>query len=345
MLIDNFLAFFSHDLAVDLGTSNLKIFVRHKGLMVNEPAVVARHKKTKIVFASGFEAKRMIGRVSSEIEVVRPIKEGVVSDFDAALFILKKHIENLHRSYGLVPKIPKPKVVVSVPSDLSEVEKKAATDVLKGAGARKVIPALNLMAAAVGAGYNFATQRGLLIVDIGASTTEIGVVSTNGIILSRCLKIGGNDFDKAISNFIRLKYGVLIGEQTAEEIKIAIGCLPSAKHVSEGKFAVARGRDLESGLPRSVRIGGGEVSETLTPLVNRITDQIKEMVEKAPPEFLGDLADSGIIFVGGGSLIKELAQFVTEATKIPAWVLKDPSLVTVRGMGKALNDRKLLAKL
>lgn len=344
MILDHLLSFFSHDMGFDLGSANLKIFVKNKGVVVNEPIVIARHRKTKKIIAAGFEAKQMIGRVAPSVEIIHPIKNGVVSDFDVLSYIIKIHVEKLHRSYGLIPKVPKPRVIVPVSSDFSEVERKAAVDVLRAGGARQVILVSKIMTAAAGIGFGV-SKSGAMIVNLGASTTEMGVVSGAGIILSKNMRQGGSQMDEAIVNFIRLKYGVLIGEQSAEAIKIAVGFLPNLKNASFEKFTVVRGRDLESGLPRSLRISSNEISETLMPLVNRIIDQLKEIIEKTPPEFLGDISDAGIALLGKASLTRGLTDLITETTKMRAWVAKDPGLAVVRGAGMGLSNGKMLRKM
>lgn len=343
--IDSFFSFFSHDIAIDLGSANLRIFVKNKGLAVNEPLVAIRNKKTKAIIATGFEAKQMIGRVPFQVELVRPVAGGVISDFDVVVSILKKHIEKLHKSYGLIPKIPKPRVLIGVNPEISGVEKKALIDAVKLAGARKVVVVSKLQAAVIGAGLNFSAKRGILIVDFGFSTTQIGVALAGGLIFSKMLNIGGATLDGSISNFVRLKYGLLIGEESAEEIKINVGVLPNAKNLNAEKFAVIRGRDMESGLPRSLRISSNEINETLTPSINFILENLKEAIEKSPPEILGDLADVGLILIGGQSLISGFGDVISDLIKTQAWVPKDPATVVIRGMGKALSDNNLLAKI
>lgn len=333
-LIDSFFSFFSHDIAIDLGSANLRIFVKNKGLAVNEPMVAVVNKKTGVVIATGFEAKQMIGRVPFQAELIRPVKDGVIFNFDIVVLILKKHIEKLHKSYGLIPKIPKPRVLIGINPEISGVEKKALIDAVKLAGARKVVVVSKLQAATLGAGINFSAKCGVLIVDFGYSTTQIGVSSGGGLICTKMLKIGGKTLDEAISNFVRLKYGLLIGEESAEEIKI-----------NADKFAVIRGRDMESGLPRSLRVSSNEINETLVSTINFILENLKDVIEKSPPEILGDLADVGLILIGGQSLIQGFAEAVSELIKTQAWVPKDPGSVVIRGMGKALSENSILKKI
>lgn len=341
-IFDSFLSLFSHDLAIDMGSENLRIFVRNKGLAVNEPLVAVVDRKTKKIITSGKEAKKMIGRVPEHVKVVKPIFEGVIVDFDILSLILKRHIELLHRSYGIIPKIPKPKVLLGVPQDISQVEKKALKDVIKSAGARKVVLISKLQAASIGAGFNFASRKGVLIVDFGATVTEVGIASGSGLIVGKILKIGGRTLTQAIVNFIRLKYGVLLGEEIAEEAKIAIGCLPNTKRQFKERFFVARGRDMESSLPRSIKISASEINETLMGSINIILETIREIIEKSPPEFLADVADLGIILVGGASALQGFPEVIGDAVKTNAWVAKNPELSFVKGMGAALSNDKIL---
>jgi len=328
--LDSFLSFFSHDLAIDLGSDTLRIFVKNKGLAVNEPMIAVLNKATGQIVASGKEAKKMIGRVPPHIKIVRPVVQGKIVDFNSASEIIKKHIRELHLSYGLLPKIPKPKVLLSVSSGITSVERKAISDVIYAAGARRVILVSKLQAAGVGAGFDFSSKKGVLIVDFGGSMTEIGVVSENGLIFSKKIKIGGDDLTREIVNFIRLKYGVLIGEAQAEEIKIL-----------NDKYVVVRGRDLESSLPRSLKISSSEINETLMNSINMIVENVKETLEKSPPEFLADVLDLGIILVGGASQISGLSSTIRESIKTSVWVAKDPSLSVVLGMSKAFGDKKI----
>lgn len=341
-LLDSFLSLFSHDLAIDMGSENLRIFVKNKGLAVNEPLVAVVNRKSKQIITSGKEAKKMVGRVPEHVKIVKPVFEGVIVDFDTLSLILKRHIELLHRSYGIIPKIPKPKVLLGVPQDISQVEKKALKDVIKSAGARKVVLISRLQAAAVGAGFNFSSKKGVLIVDFGATVTEIGIASGSGLIVSKILKIGGRTLNQAIINFIRLKYGVFLGEEIAEEIKIAIGSLPNTKRQFKEKFFVARGRDMESSLPRSLKISSSEINETLMTSVNIILETIREIIEKSPPEFLADVSDLGIILVGGSSLLQGLPEVIGDTVKTSAWVAKNPELSLIKGMGAALTNDKIL---
>jgi rod shape-determining protein MreB and related proteins len=340
-IFDYFLSYFSHDLAIDMGSENLRIFVRNKGVAVNEPMAAVINKKNKKLYAIGKEAKKMFGRIPSYVRAVRPIMDGVIVDFDVTTMILKKHIDHLHLSYGLIPKIPKPKVYLGISNNISSVEKKALKDVLKFSGSRKVILLSRLHASAIGAGFDFKSKKGVLVVDFGATTTEMGIVTGNGLISSRILKIGGRSLNLAIVNFVRLKYGVLIGEEVAEEAKISVGCCLSERFKPPEVFVILRGRDMESSLPRSLRISSTEINETIMEPINVILEQIRDVIEKSPSEFLADLADLGAIFVGNASRLQGLTAVMADHLKINAWVPKEPDLSGVRGMASVFMDIKL----
>ncbi len=344
-MLDKILSLFSHDLAVDFGTSSLRILVKNKGVMVNEPNVILRNKKTKSVFCVGKEAKQMIGRVPPQAESVRPITRGAISDFDAAAYILRHYIEQVHRSYGLIPKIPKPKTIIAVTNSATDVENKAYIDVSQAAGSRKTILVSKPLSAILGMNLSLSSVRSVFMVDIGGGTTEIVLVAKGSVVLSKLLKIGSYSFDEAIANFIRLKYGILIGDQTAEKMKKSIGLLPGAKLNISEKFTVARGRDLESSLPRSVRVSSSEIGETLTPIMNIIIENIKELMEKAPPDFFDEAGDLGIMLIGGGCQISGIPEMITGATRMSAYIAPDPGLTIVRGMQKALQQPGILKKI
>jgi rod shape-determining protein MreB and related proteins len=340
-LIDSFFSFFSHDLAIDLGSENLRILVRNKGIAVNEPMFGVINKKNKQIYAMGKDAKKMFGRVPAHVKVVRPISEGVIQDFDMTTLILKKHIERLHLSYGLIPKIPKPKIFLAVPGNITSVEKKALKDALFFAGARKVVFISRLHAGAHGAGFDFLSKKGVLIIDFGATTTEVGVISENGIIVSKTLQIGGRTLNLAIVNFIKLKYGLLISEEAGEEMKISVGSCLSGLPDQKEIFVVVRGRDMESSLPRSLRISSIEINEAIMSSVNLIIDQIRDVIEKSPPTFLSDLAESGAILIGASARLPGLAVVIADHLKINAWVTKEPDLAVVRGMNSIFVDIKI----
>lgn len=350
-MLDYLFSLFSHDLGIDLGTANTLVFVKEKGIMIREPSVVARHKKTKQILAVGEEAKKMVGKTPATIEAFRPLKNGVIADFDATAAMLKYFIEKVHESYGFLPKIPRPKVVIGIPSGVTEVERRAVQEAAFSAGARKAYLIEEPMAAAIGAGLPILEPSGSMIVDIGAGTCEIALISLGGIVLNKSLKMAGDKMDEAIIAFSRLKHSLLLGQPTAEEIKITIGSAYEEKEggkrgAKEGeKMMVVRGRDLETGLPKSVRIEEKEIREALAPVINFIIESITEAIQDSPPELVGDILEKGIVLCGGGSQIKGLDKAISQATKMPVWVADDPMTCVVRGCGKLLTEETMLKKV
>ena len=333
----------SFDLGIDLGTSNLLVLVSGKGIVVNEPSVVARQKiKNGKIIALGKEAKKMTGKTPEEIEVIRPLRDGVISDFDATLAMLDHYIRQVHQVPGPIPKIPKPKVVIGIPSGVTEVERKAVGDAVMAAGARKCFLVEEAMAAAIGAGLPVASPKGQLMVDVGGGTSEIAVLSLGGVVIRRCLRMAGDEMDKAVINFVRLKHGLYIGVSTAEEVKINIG---SAASLSREKSFVVRGRDMESGLPRSVKLSSVEIREALAPIIQQIIAAVSEVLEETPPELVADVLRHGISLAGGGALLPGLDKSISEKAKMPVWVVDDPQTAVVRGCGKLLEDGKLLERV
>lgn len=340
-LINQFLGLFSHDIGIDLGTSNTLVWVKGKGIVIREPSAVARNKKTKEILAIGTSAKKMLGRAPGTIEALRPLKNGVIADFDATAAMLDFYIKKVHETGSVVPKIPKPRVVIGIPSGVTEVEKRAVADATIAAGAREAILIEEPMAAAIGAKLPVESPEGVFIVDIGGGTTEVAVISMGGIVLGRSMRIAGDEMDEAIINYMRLKYSLLLGQPTAEEVKINIGTAIPGKE----KYAVVRGRDLENGLPKSLRISSGEIREALTPTVQEIITNISDTLEEIPPELLGDIMERGIVLAGGGSLLGGVDKAISEATKMPVWIAEDPLTCVVRGCGKILEDPGLLRKI
>lgn len=342
-MLDFFFGLFSHDLAIDLGTANTLVYVKGKGIAIREPSVVARHRKTKRILAIGSEAKKMMGKTPTQIEAFRPLRDGVIADFDATEAMLHYYINQVHETPGSwIPKIPRPKVVVGIPSGVTEVERRAVQDAALSAGARAAYLIEEPMAAAIGAKLPIAQARGNVIVDIGGGTTEVAVISLGGIVINRSLRIAGDELDEALMSFIRLKHSLLLGEASAEATKIAIG---SAYPFKEEKHAVVRGRDLESGLPKTVKLTGSEIREALAPVLNVIIDAINETVEEIPPELVSDVLEQGITLAGGGALIWGIDKAIADTTKIPVWIAEDPLTCVVRGAAKVLDDEKLLAKV
>lgn len=340
-LLNRFLGMFSHDVGIDLGTANTLVYVRGKGIVIREPSNVARHKKTKEILAIGMSAKKMMGRAPSTIEAIRPLKDGVIADFDATAAMLSFYIKKVHQSQSSIPKIPRPRIVIGIPSGVTEVERRAVADAALDAGAMEAHLIEEPMAAAIGAELPVEAPDGLFVVDMGGGTTEIAVISMGGIVLGRSIRVAGDEMDEAIINYVRLKYSLLLGQPTAEEVKIAIGSAINAKE----KFAVVRGRDLESGLPKSIKLSSNEIREALSPTIQEIIASIADTLEETPPELISDVMGKGIVLAGGGSLIAGIDKMISEATKMPVWVAEDPLTCVVRGCGKLLENSRLLKKI
>jgi rod shape-determining protein MreB len=341
-MFDFFWRLVSHDLGIDLGTANTFVYVKDKGIVIREPSVVARHKESKKILAIGSKAKKMLGKTPGTIEAVRPLSDGVIADFDACLAMLSYYIRLVHQSPSFIPKIPRPKVIVGVPSGITEVESRAVQDASLSAGARKAYLVEEPIAAAIGIGLPINNPSGQLLIDIGGGTTEIAVISLGGIVVERCLRIAGNEMDEIIVNFCRLKHGLILGLSSAEEVKISIG---SAVPMRKEKVFVARGRDLESGLPRSVKLTSVEIREALASVIQQIIGSVTDIIEETPPELLADVLKHGIIMAGGASQLYGLDKLVSEVTKMPVWLADNPLTCVVRGCGKLLNDDKLLKKV
>lgn len=339
--INKILGLFSHDIGIDLGTANTLVWVRGKGIVIREPSVVARHRKTKEILAIGSSAKKMLGRVPAIIETVRPLRNGVISDFDATAAMLTHYIKKVHESGRVIPKIPRPKVVLGIPSGVTEVERRAVAEAAVTSGAREAHLVEEPMAAAIGAGLNVEGPEGIFIVDIGGGTSEVAVISLGGVVVGRSIRIAGDEMNEAIVNYVRLKYSLLLGEPTAEDVKINIGTSTSSKE----KFAVVRGRDLETGLPKSVKLSSSEIQEALAPIVQEIVRNIVDTLEETPPELVADIMQRGIIMAGGGSLLPGIEAVVTEATKVPTFIADDPLTCVVRGCGRILEDISLLTRI
>jgi rod shape-determining protein MreB len=342
MIIDKLFSFVSHDVGIDLGTSNTMVWIRGKGVMIREPSVVARQKKTKEILAIGKEAKKMVGKTPATIEVIRPLRDGVIADFDATEAMLKKYIHEVHESEAFFPKIPKPRVAIGIPSGVTEVERKAVQDAALSAGARKAYLIEEPMAAAIGIGLPIEKPQGILLVDVGGGTTEIAIISLGGIVIERCLRVAGDEMDEAIVSYMRLKYSLLLGEATAEETKIQLGSAYPQERIRQ---AIIRGRDLETGLPKSLKVGSEEIREAVLPVVRQIVDQISEVIEETPPELVSDIVVRGITLCGGGSQLAGLDKLISEEIKMPVWVADDPMSAVVRGCGKLLEKELLLEKI
>lgn len=341
-VIDNILGHFSQDLGVDLGTANTLIFVRGKGVVVREPSILVLHKKSKKVIAIGNEAKKMLGRTPGNLVSIRPLKDGVISDFDNTLAMLGYFVKKIHQKPGSRITIPRPKVVIGVPTQVSEIERRALLDVALAAGAREVYLVEEPMAAAIGAGLSIGEPVGTLIVDIGGGTSEIAVISLGGIVAGRSLKVGGDQMDLDIINYVRTRFSLALGEKTAEEIKIRLG---SAYPQTLEKEMIVRGRDLEKGMPKTVKITSPQIREALMPTLNQIVAAIKDATFDAPPELMSDIAERGIVICGGGALIGGLPKLISAETKMPVSLAEDPLTCVVFGCAKLLDDKILLERV
>src|SRR3989344_3228895 len=346
-MFDSLFGLITHDIGIDLGTANTLVYVRGKGIVIREPSVIARHKKTKEILAIGVQAKKMEGRTPATIEAIRPLKDGVIADFDGTLAMLSYFIGKVHetpegvRRIGL-PKIPRPRVVIGIPSGVTEVERRAVQEAALSAGARKAYLIEEPMAAAIGAGLSVCEAWGIFVVDMGGGTTEIALISLGGIVLNRGLRIAGDELDDAIVSYLRMRYSMLLGRASAEELKLAIG---SVVPLPTEKSHVIRGRDLETGLPKSMKITSFEVREAITPVVQQIVSRIADTLESAPPELVSDVIERGIVLAGGGALLPGLDRLISEAVKIPVWIADDPLTAVTRGTGRVLDDPSLLKKV
>ncbi|HBA26492.1 MAG TPA: rod shape-determining protein [Nitrospinae bacterium] len=338
MIFDSILGFFSNDLAVDLGTANTVVFVKGKGIVLREPSVVAIHNETKEVLAVGSEAKQMLGRTPGNIVAIRPMRDGVIANFEITEAMIKYFIRKVHNRKTLV----RPRVVIGVPSGITQVEKRAVRDSAASAGAREVYLMEEPMAAAIGVGLPIANPTGNMIVDIGGGTTEVAVISLSGIVYSRSVRIAGDEMDEAIINYIKRKYNLLIGERTAEEIKIKIG---SAYPLEEKLEMEVKGRDLVAGIPKVLIINDEEIREALAEPVSTIVENVKIALERTPPELAADIIDKGIVMAGGSSMLKGLDLLLREETGLPIIVAEDPLSAVALGTGKALDELELLKKV
>jgi len=327
------LGLFSLDIGIDLGTANTLVHVKGKGIVLNEPSWVAIDKKTKRVLAIGAEAKEMVGRTPANVSAIRPLRDGVISEFEITEAMLEYFIGKAHEQ-SVVP-VPRPRVVVGIPSGATEVEKRAVYDASMAAGARQAFLIEEPTAAALGALLPIGEVRGSMIVDIGGGTTEMAVYSMGGIVVSRSLRVAGDEMDQDVINYIRNKYNLLIGERMAERVKITIG---SAFPLKEEKTTIVRGRNLVSGLPEAVEVSSVEIREGLAASVRVIVDTIKDALDEVPPELVADLMEMGICLCGGGSQLQNLADRLSNDLKMRVWIAEDPMTCVVRGTGIVLDD-------
>lgn len=331
---------FSQDLGIDLGTTNTLVYVKDKGIVINEPSIVAINNRTNQILAVGNDAKEMIGKTPAHIVASRPLADGVISDFEVTEKMLKHFIEKVHRESFSV--LPRPRVVIGIPLGVTEVERKAVEDATLNAGARQVFLIEEPMAAAIGARLPIQTSVGNLIVDFGGGTTEIAVISIGGIVTWKSLRIAGDELDNNIIQYARDKFNLLLGEKTAERIKIEIGSAFPEKEVLE---TMMRGRDLISGLPKEVKITSSEIQEAIARTIRVFIDNIKSTIEVTPPELVADIFERGIIITGGGALLRGLDKAIELETKIPVHVIDDPLTAVVRGTGLILEDIESLKDL
>jgi rod shape-determining protein MreB len=332
-MINRFLGLFSHDIGIDLGTANTLVYVRGKGIAINEPSVVAINTKTNQVLAIGDEAKKMVGRTPANIVATRPLVDGVVSDFEVTEQMLRYFIDKVHKETFTI--LPRPRVVIGIPSGVTEVEKRAVEDAATNAGARQTFLIEEPMAAAIGSRLPIQDPSGSMIVDIGGGTTEVAVISLGGIVASRSLRIAGDELSDDIIQFAREEFNLQIGERTAENIKIAIG---SAYPLQQKVDAPMRGRDLVTGLPKEIMVTSDQIRGALAKSVRTIVESIKITIEETPPELVADIMDRGIILAGGGALLRGLDSLLERETKMPVHITDDPLTAVARGTGLVLED-------
>lgn len=322
---------FVTDIGIDLGTASVLVYVKNKGIVIREPSVVALQKDSNKVLAVGEEARQMIGRTPGNIVAVRPLKDGVIADYDVTEIMLKYFIEKVSPK----PRLFRPQIVVCVPSGVTSVEKRAVLEAAMQAGAKKTYLVEEPMAAAIGAGLNITEATGNMVVDIGGGTTDIAIISLGGIVVSESLRVGGDKFDEAIIRYIKKMYNMMVGERTAEDIKIQIG---SAYPDGEGKSMEIRGRDLVTGLPRTIKFTSLDTFQALSEPITTIVDGIKSVLERTPPELASDIVDKGIVLTGGGSLLHGFTRLLAEETGIPIHLAEDPLSCVALGTGRILED-------
>ncbi|WP_026943250.1 rod shape-determining protein [Helicobacter rodentium] len=341
MVLDRVIGWFSHDISIDLGTANTIVLVKGQGVIINEPSVVAvqndRYGKNKIL-AVGHEAKDMVGKTPGSILAVRPMKDGVIADFDMTEKMIRHFIEKAHRRKALM----RPRIIVCVPYGLTGVERKAVRESAISAGAREVFLIEEPMAAAIGAGLPVKEPKGSLVVDIGGGTTEIGVISLGGLVISKSLRTAGDKLDMAVVDYVRRKYSLLIGERTGEEIKIQIG---SAVSLDEPLVMQVKGRDQVSGLLNTIELTSEDVREAMKEPLKEISNALKDVLEQMPPDLAGDIVENGIVLTGGGALIRGLDKYLSDVVKLPVYVGEEPLLCVAKGTGKALEEIDVLQQL
>ena len=337
MILDKFFSRWAHDIGIDLGTANTLVYVRGRGIVINEPSVVAFNQKTGQVVAVGEAARRMVGRTPSHIVAIRPLVEGVISDFEITEEMLSYFIKRVHSDTSSF--FARPRIVIGIPSGITEVERRAVRDAARSAGGREVYLVEEPMAAAIGARLPIQDPIGNMVVDVGGGTTDIAVISLGGIVAAKNLRVAGDRLNQDIVNYVRDEFKLLLGERTAEDVKIAIG---SAWELPETLEASIRGRDLVTGLPREVIVTDADIREAISKSVRTITKATQEVIEITPPELVADIMHRGIFLVGGGSYLRGLDKILEIETKIPVRVVEDPMTAVVRGCGIVLEDVQLL---
>jgi rod shape-determining protein MreB len=338
-MLNSLFGLLSRDIGIDLGTANTLVLVRGKGIVINEPSVVAINRKTKRVLAVGAEAKRMVGRTPANIVAIRPLKDGVISDFDVTERMLRYFIERVHEQVTI---IPRPRIVIGIPSGVTDVERRAVFEAAMSAGAREAWLIEEPMAAAIGAGLPITEPNGSMIVDIGGGTTEVAVISLGGVVASRSIRIAGDEMDQDIIAYMRQRYNLAIGERMAEEIKIAVG---SALPIPGDARVVVRGRHLKSGLPEEVVMSSAGIAEAISSSVNAIVEAVTDTIDETPPELVADLMARGITVAGGGGLLPHLDELIHERTRMDVHIAEDPLGCVVRGTGRVLNDIDVLRRV
>lgn len=340
MLFSNILGMISSDLAIDLGTANTLVYIKGKGIVCDEPSVIVVRKDSKKTIAVGTEAKKMLGKTPANIIAIRPMKDGVIADFDATGEMLKYFIKKVHNRKSFLS----PRIIIGVPSGITQVEQRAVKDAAQASGAREVYLLEEPMAAAIGVGLPVGEPSGNMIVDIGGGTTDIAVISLDGIVYSKAVRVGGDKMDETITAFIKRKYNLMIGDRTAEQIKIEVGSAYPTDSLDEMTMDI-KGRDLISGIPKTVSITEAEIREALAEPVTLIIDTIKVTLENTPPELAADIVDRGIVLAGGGALLRGLDILIREETGLPVFIADDPLTAVVRGVGKMLDELELLKKV
>ncbi|ABS43481.1 cell shape-determining protein MreB [Campylobacter jejuni subsp. doylei 269.97] len=342
MILDQLIGFFSSDMGIDLGTANTLVLVKDKGIVINEPSVVAvereRYGSKAKILAVGKEAKDMVGKTPGNIEAIRPMKDGVIADFDMTEKMIRYFIEKTHRRKSFL----RPRIIISVPYGLTQVERKAVRESALSAGAREVFLIEEPMAAAIGASLPIQEPKGNLVVDIGGGTTEIGVISLGGLVISKSIRTAGDKLDMSIVNYVKEKYNLIIGERTGEEIKITIG---SAIQLPKELSMVVKGRDQVSGLLSRIELTSEDVREAMREYLKEIADALKMVLEMMPPDLASDIVENGVVLTGGGALIRGLDKYLSEIVHLPVYIADEPLLAVAKGTGKALEEISLLQQL